>query len=209
MEILFKVIDGVAFKQTIPEDTTIKELKIIVQELNNYNNDISFIFQGQILQDDEIIKNLKNLKESFIIIHFIKPKEIRFLPTSPIYQIPEPFNFPELVNNIVEMGFSKPIVENLLRINLFNIESTVNQLLNSNDQILNNQFRFNEIINHEPNEIIDNDNDEQANLYSENNEEEEFRPIFLFNSPLYNPLIPIYSSSGYLTEIDEEEELIE
>lgn len=147
MQVLFKFIQDFEITVEVKETTTVKDAKEMARSNIDLEGEITLIYKGRILNDDEIICKLEGISDTFIIVH-IKPERRRedpfhFLynafPFSSIshYQIenreePDPPNFNELVANLAEMGFEKSECERALRIAQFNANNAASLLLSGN-----------------------------------------------------------------------------
>ncbi|EAY15720.1 UBA/TS-N domain containing protein [Trichomonas vaginalis G3] len=145
MGIIFKFINGGEIKLEPQTDVTVKEAKKVVGDTGNLDGEISLIYKGRILNDDEIVNNLEGVNENFIIVHNKHEKRridaFNFLyhPINPLAALAQlrlerrdetdPPNFEELITNLVELGFERSECERALRITSYDPNNAASLLL--------------------------------------------------------------------------------
>ena len=160
-EVVIRFIQGKEINVKANKNLTVGKLKKNISSKEKIHGEISLIFQGQILSDETKILSLDNIANSFIICHvkhdkttqperlandfsalqfyrvpFLSPllalRREQFLRRQERVIPPDPPNFNELVQGLIEMGFEEQLCKNALRMSNFNQQVAVTMLLNGN-----------------------------------------------------------------------------
>lgn len=202
MELDLRFIEGTEIKLTLKEEMTVGKVKEIAGEAVYLEGEISLIFKGRILDDNEIINKIPGIEKTYIIVHNKRPKRIhehefldhdfpsfmsRFTTILGLNKdtVEDPPNFNELVNSLIEMGFEKSDCERALRISGYVPDSAATLLLSGGlghfgrlgfdrEETLNTEN--NDIIQEMPEISSDSNTDNEAERYrfgAEYDEEED------------------------------------
>jgi hypothetical protein len=149
----FRTADGSPFLFTVPDDATLAQVKTLLETERNWNAaDLRFISSCRVLDDSKLVKDLRLPSDSSIMIHItahrtptveIPPEPSDDTPLEPFtpteisgssghgHFLPaarDPEDFEEMVDQLVEMGFSRNQSENALRATRYRLANAIDRI---------------------------------------------------------------------------------